>query len=231
MLLVVIVRGENYYVSNRGQALNDEQISNMDSYKLLDSNIWKTKNSRHLAASRLKKKNIYSQYTITILSIYVLALSIGPKFGYVANLPADQINFINILLSIAIIAISLLESNNNYQIQAERLYHCANELAQLLIRLNHIKDFSVNPSQDLKQIGDDYDNIIQKYSENHSDWDYKYFLASIDKTGWGKFIFIIIRIKYFIWAYGMYLILIFSPLICFVLIYKNVSGMLTKVGS
>src|SRR5262245_34692566 len=135
------------YVTYRGAAMNSVQQSS--SFKSLDERIWKTKHSRYLASARLKNKNTYSQYTICALSIYVLALSVAPKYGYFSGISGDKVNFVNIILSVAIIAISLLESNNNYQLQAERLYACANELGGLLQKLKCIDDFAENAADEV----------------------------------------------------------------------------------
>src|SRR4051794_31843605 len=101
------------YVTFRGAAVNS--VQELSSYKSLDERIWKTKHSRYLASARLKNKNTYSQYTICTLSIYVLALSVAPKYGFFSGITDDKLNFYTVILSVAIIAISLLESNNNYQ--------------------------------------------------------------------------------------------------------------------
>ena len=191
-------------------------------YKVLDKNIWTTKHCRYLASSRLKKKSKYSQYTIAVLSIYVLALSIGPKYNFFSDLSSDQANFSNVLLSIAIMALSLLEANNNYEVQGDRLYHCANELAALLVRLNRIGDFTNNIDKDLEDISSEYDKILHKYNENHSELDHEKFIVS--RTGasrYSPFWFYLACFKYYVHSFGWYFFLTSAPIIYYLCVYKG----------
>lgn len=216
------MRGLYSMLVTGGQALAVD-VKEMAAYKVLDSSLWKTKHCRHLASSRLKKRSKYSQYTITCLSIYVLLLSIGPKFNYFTNFTSDQINFSNVFLSIAIISLSLLEANNNYDVQAERLYHCANEVGSLLIKLNHVRDFTSDAEKDLDKISSEYDKILHKYNENHSGMDYELFMASQPGiTIVQPIIYKLVCLKYLISSFGMYFLLTVAPVLYCLAVYYGI---------
>lgn len=191
-----------------------KNIQELSSFKSLDDRIWKTKHTRYLASARLKNKNTYSQYTICVLSIYVLALSLGPKYGYFTSITGDKINFVNILLSVAIIAISLLESNSNYQLQAERLYTCANELGGMLQKLKCLADFMDENAAvaEIQKLSTEYEQLLQRYKENHEGYDYDLFCAlnaKHFKINWFKGLYF--KIKYYACAYSLYFVLIVTP--------------------
>jgi hypothetical protein len=191
-------------------------------YLTLDRNIWITKHSRYTASERLKNKHIYSQYTIAILSIYVLSLSIAPKFIFHSNQNLDSINFVNILLSICIIVVSLLESNNNYGLKAERLYNCANELNALLQQLKMVPDGDANFSEKVELVSKQYSDILLKYNDNHSHHDYDLFRARNAKEFKDEIqqsILFWYYCKHYFMSYAFYLVLIIIPIIYIIIAY------------
>lgn len=190
-------------------------------YASLDKKVWKTMHSRYTASARLKNKHMYSQYSIAILSVYVLSLSIAPKFSLLCNLNLDSINFVSILLSICIIVVSLLEANNNYELKAERLYNCANELNTLLQKLKKVSDNPVDYCSEVESISLEYSKIRDKYSDNHSPHDYDFFRAryysefkdEISKSDRYWF-----YVKHYFMSYAFYIFLTVIPLIYFIYI-------------
>lgn len=191
-------------------------VDKLESYNSLDKRIWKTKHARYLASNRLKKRNIWSQYTISILSVYVLALSIAPKYSYFTDISPDKINFINIILSICIIVVSLLEANNGYQLQSERLFNCANELNGLLQQLKSGRDFSDDISKDIQTVSKQYEAILHKYGENHTSYDFDLFKAmnpsDFQLDGVKALLIPYYYIKYYTCSYFMYVFFILSPI-------------------
>lgn len=189
-------------------------VEKLSSYQSLDKRLWETKHLRYLASARLKRKNVYSQYTTCILSVYVLCLSLGPQFKYFSSIPAERLNFVNIVLSVCIIIITLLESSNNYQLQSERLYNCAHEISGLLQRLKFIKDFPEQADKQLKQISDEYEAIQHRYGENQSHYDYHLFQAQNAGTyKIGPIQIVLYHVEYFVWSYSTYVSFIVAPIV------------------
>lgn len=183
--------------------------------KELDTRIWKTKGSRYNKSRRYKNKNRFSSGCISILTIYVLSITIADYTKICSLLVSNHeiVTFLTIILSILILVISLHESSRGYELKAERLYNCGNELTMLYNRLRQISLTNSCNDESLNKINTEYEEIISKYRENHDPCDYSLFQAEHYKDFnlcW--FEAVLIRGKYFISAYWLYFFVIICPL-------------------
>lgn len=145
--------------------------------------IWKTKGARFLAHKRLEALNRYSTYSISLNSIYVIILSLLSlnQFQYLSNYSSDKLSLITLFLSILIIVTSIIENSKNYAFNAELQHKCGKELNLIYEKLIQIKDnYDTNPidKATIHNLGIEYQNLIDKYSVNHSTLDYLKFIAS-----------------------------------------------------
>lgn len=181
--------------------------------KELETKIWKTKGSRFNKSRRYKNKNRLSSMSISILTLYVLSITIAESTNCFLPLflNHETVTFLTIILAIGILILSLHESSRGYELKGERLYNCANELTMLYnrLRLIIVTDCSVDK---LTQINDQYETIISKYNENQDPCDYSLFQAEHYKEfKLSKFESLLIKGKYYTSQYWLYFSLIVVP--------------------
>ena len=150
--------------------------------ELLKSRIWKTKGSRFNAARRLNNKYQFSLSSISILSIYGIAIPMVQ--GIVKNPQCQKINdiynVISLILSVFTLVISLLEGAKNYQLRAEKLHKNAVDISKLERKLElWMVSQSGDPNfpQKVRCISDEYEKLIKECPENHEPEDYNLFMA------------------------------------------------------
>ncbi len=189
----------------------------------LATRIWKTKGSRFNAARRLNNKYQSSLSSISILSLYGIAIPILQ--GIVKNPQCLEINdiynAISLILSVFTLVISLLEGAKNYQLRAEKLHKNAVELSKLQRDLEYLMVSQLGDAEFRQKVGDisvNYEELIKECPENHEPEDYALFKAQNRKdfkmsllTG------LYIRIKLIVIDYWLYIFVLGIPPILFLL--------------
>lgn len=189
----------------------------------LDNRMWKTKGSRFNAARRLNKKYQFSLSSISILSVYGIAI---PVIQSIAKNPQCQkvnsiYNAISLILSVFTLAISLLEGAKNYQIRAEKLHKNAVEISALqreleFLRINKLEDADF--IQKLGTISAEYEDLIKQCSENHEIEDYDLFTVQNRKFfNISRFTEIYLRVKLILMDYWLYAFVLGIPPVIFLL--------------
>lgn len=147
----------------------------------LSDKIWLTKQARFCAYRRMKRSRVSSTMATTLLPVDVLAINL------IAFLPSQQcpkiqtnITVLTIILSVFILAMSLLVYLLDYSSREKNYHNCGVDLTNLNDKLRfEIKSMtSDKPEQQVKCINEqylaDYQIIISKYNLNHSEFDYIY---------------------------------------------------------
>ena len=179
--------------------------------------IWKTKGSRFNAARRLNNKYQSSLSSISILSIYGIAIPILQ--GIVKNPQCLEINdiynAISLILSVFTLVISLLEGAKNYQLRAEKLHKNAVELSKLQRDLEYLMVSQLGDAEFRQKVGDisvKYEELIKECPENHEPEDYDLFKAQNRKDfkiSWLTGLYI--RIKLIVIDYWLYVFVLVHP--------------------
>lgn len=182
--------------------------------------IWTTRGCRFQAHKRLNEVNNWSTWTVNILTVYIICLSIlslNPPTSY-SFLSEKTGSIFMISLSITILLVSVLENSKSYKLRADNMHRCAKELSSTYNEICLIRDGIItNQIPDrLIEIGNKYQAIIDKYDDNHTDLDYIKFKAInysfFNLTKFQKFI---IGLKYFLLVRGIYIFLLVIPLLVF----------------
>lgn len=191
----------------------------MDSYDKIyeefDRKMWRTVGARFNAARRLRSQQNWSVVTISMLSLYIVAISIP---GVWSKVPESDTHFfpaISILASIFVIILSLLEASRGYEVKADRLHRSAmklNEIYSELLIGQQKKD--ANPSEIISR----YHAEIQTCPENHDAGDDALFRAQQQKHfKMGRIEVLLIKTGYFFNKTAIYLILLVIPPIILIL--------------
>lgn len=144
--------------------------------------IWKTKSARLNAYQRLSKTYFLSSYSTSLLSVYVILLSLLQPFKIVTDYEIiKNINFATICVSVTLLVFVLMESSMQYNLKAEKFHDCAKAVSKLFKKFEFIEANTAltegNKFKKHKKIQNKYDKIIDLY-ENHRPIDYKFFQSN-----------------------------------------------------
>ncbi len=142
--------------------------------KLLDD-MKVTAGSRFNAAKRLEANDRNLTWITAMTSAYIIALTVLPYFWKLPQRAADTLNLTTVVLSVVILVSALLHNSKRDAVNAEQHHRSALEIKEIhremLMRGNAIEPDA------LLRSADRYSAILQKYSVNHNDLDYKKFQA------------------------------------------------------
>lgn len=146
----------------------------MSADKLL-RDMHQTKGARFAAHQRLTRMHDMSGYTISIISFFVICISVylvmfqqeySPLYG-------KYLTFISVAISVLIIILSLQDGSKNHLLRAEMMHNCAREVLAVYRELSNIKE----PTDgDIQEYSKRYQNIIDRYPYNHAPIDRKIYL-------------------------------------------------------
>jgi hypothetical protein len=195
--------------------MNNEDINAYS--EALDNRLWKTKGARFNAVRRLNNKYQFSITSISILSVYGIAIPIVQSIPSSSKCPGvnNLYTAISTILSVFTLVLSLLEGSKNYQVRAERLYDNAVKISGLSRELEYLRKCeSAKPDlqEKLLEISRKYEAIIEDCPENHSSEDYKLFEIQNRKyfsKGWLPVVYI--RLKLILIDYWLYLFVLGIP--------------------
>lgn len=139
----------------------------------LRTKMWRTAGSRFNCQRRMKYRDTTSSFTISILSIYLIAISVAQKVYNVGQNHPDidsHLTFIAIVGAVFIIIISLIEWAVQYSVRADRLFENATEIKKLHGRLERVLiegSSEITLKNEFETIWSDYEKLVDKNSPNH----------------------------------------------------------------
>jgi len=197
----------------------------MDRIESAYQRIWKTRGARFIAHSNYLAQNKCSNFTVAILSVYIIVLScyfISPTLK--AKFNQDELNLVILAASLLTLVFSQIESSKDYKLKADKLHRNAMELSEIYDEMQSVY-FSADPlnvkQSKTDQILNKYNQLVQKCDENHNSYDYEMFELrnrkelKIKRNCLEVFVlniyyYIRIRIYFFLW--------IITPLLVFALV-------------
>jgi hypothetical protein len=187
--------------------------------------IWKTKGSRFNAYWRIKYIDVLSIFIVSMLSSYVIVLSLIPTFfSQSLTVLENQIcNFGSVVISIFIIVLSLIEFSSGRSIKAEEMHRSALEIAKISAQLDLLVNTSSADLEKATSLILEYENLVSSCSCNHNVIDYKRFKASHPNDfnligAKGIFLRFLYVLQYNLQPSVLYIILLFSPAIMILLL-------------
>lgn len=154
-------------------------------FEELYDRIHKTTACRFFAHDRLKAHHNASLWTITFFSMGLIFIPLLQSFGLEMRFSSNYTNFIQVVLAIVILVISILLNMTNFSVRADRMHQCGmilNSLARKVHR--HINEDKSGDSYE--GLVKEYDAVLQRF-ENHSPLDYlfaKNHLTSSYTNSW-----------------------------------------------
>jgi conflict system pore-forming effector with SLATT domain len=126
--------------------------------------------SRFNAAKRLENRDKTITFLITLISIYIVSITLMPYFFKFPSDVSAVLNFITVILSVSILVASLLHRSNNDSMNSEQHHRSALETNELRREIMAQKE-TMSLERFIK-FSIQYNSILQKYSVNHDDVDY-----------------------------------------------------------
>ena len=133
-----------------------------------------TRDVRFQANLRLARRQRSSSYIVSLLSLYVIALSLIPNVMSLHQYQSQILLGSSIILSVFVIFTSLIDGAQNFYHQGELLHQCARKVADVNHKLKNI-DIDADPSAamvTLKELQEDYRKALDDCPTNHDNVDF-----------------------------------------------------------
>nr|WP_281398146.1 SLATT domain-containing protein [Ruficoccus amylovorans] len=173
----------------------------------------KTATSRFNASNRLMYHHRFSTWSLSIYSAGLIALSIMPLIGITASMTFEQQQFVQIVLALFVLIVSLQMSANDYSGRAERMHRCALDINRLCYRvLHYYSQPNDTHGKSYLRVIKDYDSILGAH-ENHMTIDFEMamvWMTDAYKLSKGRRFWIRFRYSMHFWLYGLLLFLMFG---------------------
>ncbi len=144
----------------------------------LDRTLWITKGIRFESSRRLKQKDRASTLGVSILSAYVVCVTL------LEVLVKDKTPTMGVLFPITTImapvftlVLAWYEAGKQYLVRAERMYRSAQQIQRLSPCLELLRASGNVTEGSLKTISDAYQDILEEAAADHENVDYYYFQA------------------------------------------------------
>lgn len=185
----------------------------------LNYKVWSTKGSRFNASTRLTKIARWSNFSLTMLSVYLA--SVGLLSVYNINVSANKLDenliaYSITCLSILTLVLGQIENAKDYTMKAKEFHNCGLELSKIYNDLRIYKTLTENQSlvdkeKFAKKISEEYQRILEKH-DNHQQIDNDKFKTTKAKyhemNNWDVFV---INVRYYSRTIFIYHLLIFLP--------------------
>lgn len=127
--------------------------------------------ARYNAARRMKLQGWAAQWTLALLAIGQIIITLTPALKLRSNFGEAYVEFASVLFAVLVLAYSLLLGMADYSARAEKMHSCGlalGRLARRLVFLDHRGDTS---ACEYRVCAESYYDILDKH-ENHSTLDY-----------------------------------------------------------
>lgn len=188
--------------------------------------VYKTMCARFTAFRRVKRNRDASKVAETLFSASIIGISLIALMSN--NLEVSKnISVFTIILSTFLLSLSLLLSGLSYDKRMDNYHACGNELSRLYRNMHYDVKTLTEEEQKKKESDyiDQYFNILNKYNQNHTSFDYEYAISLLSDTSMGNVSRLWLKIRYYILdMYLVYWLIAIVPVvwIAWYCIYKGV---------
>lgn len=133
-----------------------------------------TRDVRFQAALRLSSRHRNSSYLVSLLSLFVISISLLPNVYSLSQSGSQILLACSIILSVFVIFSSLIDGSQNFYHQGELLHECARGVATVY---HELKNITENQEEEefvakLTCLQERYREALDKCPINHSNVDY-----------------------------------------------------------
>lgn len=131
-----------------------------------------TSKVRYEAARRLMTHNLLSQWTLAVLAVGQIAISVIDALDLPLNYSDEYLAFGGIFFGVLVLAYSLLLGMSNYSARSVQLHKCGLELGELARELYLVCKLTGSDQSRYEEYAKKYYVILGQY-ENHEEIDYR----------------------------------------------------------
>ena len=169
-------------------------MSGTDSFKNLYKKMDATSKTRFHASRRLRLHAKLSTYTVVILSLALILVSLMQAYDLGANIKRKEVVLLQVFASIAVLVYSLLIEKNDFSNRSEKMYSYASKLGELKQEAHPHKTAGTFDQKKYDESWKGYHDVLKLY-ETHSNNDFRgdYLRAKLEMPedypmdGWQKF--------------------------------------------
>lgn len=145
-------------------------------YKKMDA----TSKTRFHASRRLKIHAKWATYTVVIISLGLILISLMQAYSLGANIDSKLVGLMQVFSSVTVLVYSLLIDKNDYSSLSEKMYSCASQLGELKQKIRPQVDLEFDEDK-YHEFKDEYHQILKLY-ETHSSNDFRgdYYRAKLE---------------------------------------------------
>jgi len=170
--------------------MTEKQFKSEDDYlhktfvEELSYKLWSTKGARFNASSRLNKQASLSNLSLTLVSCYLILVSLFAvyKFNFTTDTTINNLlGFISVALSILILVLGQIENGKDYRLNAHLMHQCSLEIGVLYNKVRTFKTIKLKPEtpedeiiEFCSNISAQYESILTHY-QNHEPIDFEKF--------------------------------------------------------
>ncbi|TVT49424.1 MAG: SLATT domain-containing protein [Sedimenticola thiotaurini] len=139
-----------------------------------------TSKTRFNASRRLRLHSKFSTYTVVIISLGLILISLMQAYGLGNNIESSLVGFIQVFSAVAVLVYSLLIDKNDYSNLSEKMYSCASKLGELKQKVHpHLE--KEHDQKEYDSFRDEYHGVLKLY-ETHANNDFRgdYFRAKLE---------------------------------------------------
>lgn len=170
-------------------------MSGSDSFKNLYKKMDATSKTRFHASRRLRHHAKFSTYTVVVLSLVLILISLMQAYDLGENIQRKEVVLLQVFASIAVLVYSLLIEKNDFSNRSEKMYSCASKLGELKQKAHPFKQGANFDQAKYDVCWKDYHDVLKLF-ETHSNNDFRgdYLRAKLempedyDIKGWDKFV-------------------------------------------
>lgn len=141
--------------------------------------------ARYHAARRLSSHGWFSQWTLALLAVGQIVISLVTALGLHTNFKPAYVTFASVFFGVLVLAYSLLLGMANFSARAVKFHECGLQLGRLARKLVYLRDTGSLIQSEYDECAKVYYDTLEKH-ENHTRTDYltahhEYYDGKIDE--------------------------------------------------
>lgn len=157
-------------------------MADIGSFKNLYKKMDATSKTRFHAARRLRLHAKLSTYSVVVLSLALILISLMQAYDLGVNIGKKEVVLLQVFASVAVLVYSLLIEKNDFSNRSEKMYSCASKLGELKQKAHPFKVGDFNAGK-YDECWKEYHDMLKLY-ETHSNNDFRgdYLRAKLEMS-------------------------------------------------
>jgi hypothetical protein len=130
-----------------------------------------TSKARYNASRRLTLQNKLSQWTLALLSVSLILISLVSTSEIKIEFDGRYVGIMQIIFAVLVLTYSLLLATGDYSARSVKIHRCGMELGRLARKIKSYEGTKEENNEIYESFTNDYYNCLEKY-ENHENVDY-----------------------------------------------------------